>query len=316
MFSHTQEAFGSFIVHHLINKETDTCFSVVPSQGAILLDIRFQGQTILDGYQTPIELDINKWGKSALLFPFPNRLKGGQYSWNGKNYQFPINDPSTGNALHGLGMTRGMNIKKVITNEKSGSLCCQYIDQGQHEYYPFPFTFCAQFTISESNFEVELQVTNNGKEAIPFGFGWHPYFSLSEKIDNNWLQFSELEMIGIDQHMIPTGKRYPYQEFAQGKTIAQTVLDNCFAVPVSKSGKFKLQLKGEKGTIHYWQEAGEHQYKFIQLFTPPMRTSIAIEPMTCNVDAFNNGEGLLEVAPDESLSARFGFSFDASHKIN
>lgn len=84
MFSHTQEAFGSFIVHRILNKETNTGFSVVPAQGGILLDLRFRGISILDGYQTPIELDINQWGKSALLYPFPNRLKDGQYQWNGQ----------------------------------------------------------------------------------------------------------------------------------------------------------------------------------------------------------------------------------------
>jgi aldose 1-epimerase len=312
MFSHTQEAFGSFIVHRILNKETKTGFSVVPAQGGILLDLRFRGISILDGYQTPIEVDINQWGKSALLYPFPNRLKDGQYQWNGQTYQFPINDQLTGNALHGLGMTKGMNIKQVLTKADSGSLCCQYIDQGQHDYYPFPFTFCATFRMTATDFEVNLQVTNDGKDVLPFGFGWHPYFSLSEKIEDSWLQLPEIEMIGIDQRMIPTGKRYAFDDFVGGKKIGQTVLDNCFAVPNSPDGRFRLQLKGEKGTLNYWQEAGEHQYKFIQLFTPPMRQSIAIEPMTCNVDAFNNGEGLLEVAPQETMNARFGFSFEAA----
>jgi aldose 1-epimerase len=312
MFSHTQEAFGSFIVHHIINKKTDTCFSVVPARGGILLDIRFRGISVLDAHQTPIELDINKWAKSVLLYPFPNRMKDGKYNWNGQSYQFPVNDTSTENALHGLGMTQSMNIKKVLTKADSGSLCCQYIDQGAHEYYPFPFTFCAIFTISESGFEVNLQVTNNGSETIPFGFGWHPYFSLSEKIEDTRLTLPEVEMIGIDQRMIPTGKRYVYDEFAIGKKIQSTVLDNCFAVQAGSDGLFRLQLKGEKGTLNYWQEAGENQYKYIQLFTPPMRKSIAIEPMTCNVDAFNNGEGLLEVTPNETMNARFGFSFEAA----
>ena len=312
MFSHTQEAFGSFIVHHIINKETDTGFSVVPARGGNLLDIRFREVSVLDAYQTPIELDINKWAKSVLLYPFPNRMKDGKYNWNSQSYQFPINDTSTDNALHGLGMNQSMNIKRVRTEKDSGSLCCQYIDQGTHEYYPFPFTLCAIFTISEAGFEVDLQVTNNGNEAIPFGFGWHPYFSLSEKIENTRLTLPEVEMIGIDQRMIPTGKRYTYDEFANGKQIQSTVLDNCFAFQPAGDGLFRLRLEGEKGTLDYWQEAGENQYKYLQLFTPPMRESIAIEPMTCNVDGFNNGEGLLEVTPNETMNARFGFSFETT----
>lgn len=312
MFIHTQEAFGSFIVHQITHQEVDTRFSVVPARGGIILDIRFQGVSVLDGYQTPMELDLNKWGKSALLYPFPNRLKDGKYSWNGETYQFPLNDQSTGNALHGLGMTQSMNIKKVVTDQEKGTICCQYTSHGQHAYYPFRFTFCATFTISESDFTVDLQVTNQDKAAIPFGFGWHPYFSLSEKVGDSWLQVPKVDLMGIDQRMIPTGKRYPFDEFEKGKQIGQTVLDNCFAVPPSQDGLFRLQLRGGKGTLRYWQECGEHQYKFVQLFTPPMRSSIAIEPMTCNVDAFNNGEGLLEVTPGETMGAQFGFSFESA----
>jgi len=309
MFTHTQEAFGDFIVHHIKQEATDTGFAIVPARGGILLDLRFQGVSILDGYQTPAELDANKWGKSVLLYPFPNRLKDGAYQWNGQSYQFPINDQATGNALHGLGMNQPMNVKKVVTEANSGSLCCQYIDRGEHEYFPFPFTFCATFEISADRFTVDLQARNDGTEVMPFGFGWHPYFSLSEKIEASWLQLPALDMVGIDQRMIPTGKRYPFTEFVEGKKIGATVLDNCFAITPAADGRFHLQLKGEKGRLEYWQESAEGQYPFVQLFTPPMRQSIAIEPMTCNVDAFNNGEGLLEVAPDEHISARFGLSF-------
>jgi aldose 1-epimerase len=313
MFAHSQTAFGQFIAHHIKNEETNTGFSIVPAYGGIVLDVTFQGISILDGYQTPIELDLNNWGKSALLYPFPNRLRDGKYNWNDLSYQFPINDQQTDNALHGLGMTKAMNVVKVITDKESGTLVCQYMDQGQHEYYPFPFHFCASFTISESGMAIELKVTNTGDLAIPFGFGWHPYFSLSKNIGDTELTLPSVEMIGIDPRMIPTGKRYTFDDFATGNTIDQTVLDNCFAIPKMKDDIFRLQLKGEKGTLDYWQETGPGKYEYIQLFTPPMRQSIAIEPMTCNVDAFNNGDGLIEVVPGEEIAANFGFNFEKAN---
>lgn len=312
MFVHTQDAFGQFVVHHIKNEETQTGFSIVPAQGGIILDITFQGVSILDGYKTPIELDLNNWGKSALLYPFPNRLKDGKYTWNEVDYQFPVNDQQTDNALHGLGMDKAMNVMKVVKDENSATLVCQYMDQGFHEYYPFPFNFCASFTITEYGMTVELKVKNTGDNAIPFGFGWHPYFSLSEKIADTELTLPSVEMIGIDQRMIPTGKRYTFEDFVNGNTIGQTVLDNCFAIPKTDGNIFRLELKGEKGTLRYWQETGPGKYDYVQLFTPPMRESIAVEPMTCNVDAFNNGDGLIEVVPNEEVAARFGFEFEKS----
>src|SRR5690606_35373787 len=36
-----------------------------------------------------------------ILFP-PNRYDGGRFSLDGVSYEFPVNEPATGNHLHGL----------------------------------------------------------------------------------------------------------------------------------------------------------------------------------------------------------------------
>jgi galactose mutarotase-like enzyme len=47
------------------------------------------------------------------------------------------------------------------------------------------------------------------------------------------------------------------------------------------------------------------QFLFFEVFTLPARSSIALEPMTCNVDAFHNREGLVELAAGESWEVQF-----------
>ena len=51
------------------------------------------------------------------------------------------------------------------------------------------------------------------------------------------------------------------------------------------------------------------KWNFLQVFTPPHRQSIALEPMTCNIDAFNNQDGLKMLAPKETLSGVFGVTW-------
>ena len=41
-------------------------------------------------------------------------------------------------------------------------------------------------------------------------------------------------------------------------------------------------------------------------YIPPDRSSIALEPMTCKANAFNNGDGLITLAPGESFEGSFG----------
>ena len=69
------------------------------------------------------------------------------------------------------------------------------------------------------------------------------------------------------------------------------------------------RLSGAKGSIRYWQETGPQKFNYMQVFMPPYGTSIALEPMTCNIDAFNNGDGLTNLAPGETLRAKAGVQY-------
>jgi aldose 1-epimerase len=121
------------------------------------------------------------------------------------------------------------------------------------------------------------------------------------------MKMSPSEMIGIDQQMIPTGKRYEYDEFNLGKQIGATILDNCFTFDQKNNNKFaEVLLESETMRLRFWQRLGVNQFNYVQVFTHPDRHAIALEPMTCNVDAFNNGEGLTVLLPNEKVEVSCG----------
>ncbi len=311
MYQHTKSPFGKYEKHILSDEAAGNRLELVPGFGACILDIQLDGQSILDGYESPEEMAINRWAKNVFLFPFPNRLKQGVYEWEGQAYQFPINDGQTGNALHGFGMDKPMEVSEVDTGKDEARIKCRYHYEGQFDSYPFPFQLEATISLgAPASVKIEMQVQNTGKGPIPFGMGWHPYFQLSEEAGQVLLQLPPCNMIGVDQVMIPTGKRYEYTTFTQPRRITSEVLDNCFALR-QKEGEVQLLLRGDKGELRYWQEVGEGKFGYLQLFTPPHRQSLAVEPMSCNIDAFNNEEGLLKLQAGERAAASFGFSFEA-----
>ncbi|RMF02530.1 MAG: hypothetical protein D6772_03390 [Bacteroidetes bacterium] len=306
MYELTTEAFGPFTRYTIRHQTFAHYIDFVPQRGGCLLSAVLQGTEILDGYQTPEELDFNRWGKSGVLYPFPNRLKDGRYEWKGKTYQFPINDPATNNALHGFGMERPLRITQVDLGSWEAFIEMEGSYDGSLAYYPWPFTFSLSYRlIAPDQLWVELALRNESAETIPVGLGWHPYFQLDDTLTKQRLQLPFMEMIGIDDRMIPTGKRYPYTEFAEAKAIGPTVLDNCFAL-TADAVQATIYLYGHGRQLRYWQETGPGKFNFLQVFTPPYRHSIALEPMTCNVDAFNNGEGLCHLMPGTELRAKAG----------
>ena len=155
MFQQRIESFGIWEKRIFENKESGCRFSLVPEYGATVLELVFNGKNILDHYQSPEELKIGNWSKNAILFPFPNRLKNGQYEVAGKMYQFPINDMGTQNALHGLGHQKPFSIKSIELSEAEAKIICTYQDDGENEAYPFPFVCEISFCLKKTNeFEI------------------------------------------------------------------------------------------------------------------------------------------------------------------
>lgn len=306
MYKHSTEAFGAFTKHVLRSEKTGHQLAILPEYGAIVLDLQLHGVSILDTYQTPQEVINNSWAKNTVLYPFPNRLKDGTYDWGGQSYHFFANESLTNTAIHGFGQDKPMKVTFLEVEETTAAITCLYTDYGTHEAYPFRFSVEMAFTLSdEKGFELQLTLRNHDEQVIPAGLGWHPYFTIGPKADIYRLQMPECRLVGIDERMLPTGKTYEYDDFSTLKPVGVTVLDNCFELPVQE-GRAETTVMGEKGTLHYWQETGAGKYNFLQVFIPPLRHCIALEPMTCAPDAFNNGTGLAQLEPGEKLSGRFG----------
>ncbi|MFK8105352.1 MAG: aldose 1-epimerase [Saprospiraceae bacterium] len=310
MYTYEQSKFGEWEKITLRNPTTGNSFSLVPTMGACLLNLCFQGQQVLDSFQSPEALKLGDWAKSAVLFPFPNRLRDGRYTFAGKQYQFPLNDASGPNAIHGFGRQKAFTVQDYQVTSDQGSITCLYEDSGEQPGYPFPFSVEMKFSISDDNgFEVSLTMTNLGTQAMPAGLGWHPYFTLGNTVDQYFLQLPACDLIEVDPTMIPTGRQTPYTNFNESTPIKNTILDSCFKLTASTSKRSYIKIESDTATLTYWQERKTHAWPFVQIFTPPHRKSIAIEPMTCNVDAFNNQDGLIILHPNQQFGGKFGLQF-------
>lgn len=302
--------FGSFRRYRFHHPETDHGFDIVPEAAANITALRFAGTNVLDGYETPDELRAGKWGKSAILFPFPNRLRDGRYTWLDRDYTFPINSASTNNAIHGFVRHAAFEVAHIELTAEQAAITSRFIADGTNPAYPFAFMLDVIFALTrEGEFVAKFVVTNQHHESIPVGLGWHPYFRLTSRVEDHRLQLSPCERIEIDERMIPTGKRAPYEHFQDERLLEDTQLDTCFAaLPHESIVRSVLRANGHTLSI----AAPREQFPFFQVFTPPMRTSVAIEPMTCNVNAFQNREGLVELPAGQTWTVAFRIKHEAN----
>ncbi len=263
----------------------------LPDQGASITHLTFApGAEIL-------KPQIGYHFESSLLFPFPNRLEGGTYSFNGKEYNFPENDFGRPNALHGLVHDKPFSITDQGQDNTKVWVTASLTDNGTDSAYPFPFELQVTYSLSTASLRVEFRVTNHGDTDMPFGLGWHPYFNLDGHIRDCELKLPAGYEIEVDDNMIPTGKKSPSTCFDNYRSLAGIELDTCFEISeVNRENSTFVKLPDQQ-TLEIWQD--EH-HAFIQVFTPEDGQTIAIEPMTCGIDALNTGEGLQVLAPGTS----------------
>lgn len=268
--------------------------------GGVLTKLQlFDGQQtvdLIDGYTSIEAATSKKYAKSHWLLPFPNRLNKGSYTFNQKTYQFPINDVQNGHNLHGFSNFLPTTINTITQNSLEVTTIFN-----ETAYFPFPFKMIVTYTLQSNAVFIQTTIINIGNTLMPIGVGWHPYFQLNHVlIDDLKLKLPSCKKIQVDNRMLPTGQQFVFEDFKQLKYLNNTLLDNCFLIK-NTSSEAQIILEGQHTRLIFSQETGDKKFNYFQIFTPDHRRSIAIEPMTCNIDAFNNKEGLIYLESNEQL---------------
>ena len=73
--------------------------AVIVEVGGGLRSYSASGLDLVDGYGGD---EMSSSGRGQVLIPWPNRLEGGSYEFDGKHHQLPLNEPERRNAIHGL----------------------------------------------------------------------------------------------------------------------------------------------------------------------------------------------------------------------
>ena len=291
----------------ILNTITDEYVSIIPKMGANINEIVLKKEnklySVLEGKKSKEEFDGMNIYNSAVLFPFPNRVENGRYEFEEKSYQLPINHPAEGHALHGFVCDKTFEIIHQESSDSIAEIILFYEYDGSYPGYPFPFQMNIKYRLDEKGFSCFTEILNFGKDSMPMSEGWHPYFSFGGSVDNIQLQVPDADIIITDK-LIPTGDKQPYTHFKNPETINENEFDTCFLLKSNKERyETKLINPDEQITVVLWQDK---KYKYLQIYTPPERTSVALEPMTGNVNNFNNKEDLIILKTGEKINLSYG----------
>lgn len=235
--------------------------------------------------------------RGRLLAPFCDRIPGGRYELLGEHHELPINDWENGDAIHGFLYAQPMR----VAGRGATSVLLEHQTTGEFPGYPFELALQARYDLEPSRFRLTLTAQNVSETPAPLTLGWHPYFMLPgvQRVDELRLQVPAERYIAVDERLLPTGEMPQLEgsrwDFSSPREIGSQAID--LGYPLAGS---RITLLGPRHTMSM-EVSGA--FRYCQLFVPPDRRSIAIEPITGATDAFNNPElGLTILDPGEAIT--------------
>jgi len=249
---------------------------------------------------------------NPILFPFPNRVREGKYTFEDKTYEFETKT-DLGNSIHGLVYTRPWQVVSKQTSNEFASLvsCFKMSDfPGLEKQYPFPFELEVNYTLKDGALFFDVEINNIGNGNMPMGFGIHPYFSapIFEDTDPSKciIRVPASKYWELDQ-FLPTGRILEVEnqfDLREGKAFGGIKLDNVLTGINSKEWS-RCTINDKPKRVRFVIQS-DPQFREIVVYTPPERNAIAIEPYTCTTDAVNLQRkgidaGLIVLKPGEKF---------------
>lgn len=252
----------------------------------------------------------------ATLVPWPNRVRGGRWVLDGVEQQLDVTEPELGHALHGLLADRPFDVERQTASTLSLTATIFPI-----RGYFFELHYRVHFELTARGIRITQEVRNESAKAAPVALGAHPFLRLGDvPVAELIVSSSASSYLAQDATQIPTGSvptAGTDRDLRAGRPVGELYLDDCFADLELAEGLYRQRLTAPDGRfVELWQDPGfDHVHIFVsRVFPGPdgLTTAIAIEPMSGPPDAFNSGDGVRWLDPEESLSLSWGIEAGAS----
>lgn len=293
---------GDRDVYVLRDDASGASASVLPSYGFNLFDLRLPAggevRPMIVADETFAREPSRPGGNGTpILFPFPNRIRDGSFTFEGKTRHLPINHKP--NAIHGFALDARWTVVDHGATDKEAYVVGQFQLSADApaavDCWPTDAAIEVRHALSDRCLTMTTTVSNPSALELPYGFGIHPYFRLPFAPGGDPSRTRIVlpaSKFWVLEDFLPTGEVRPVDErldFREGKPIAGLKLDDvltdlrhdepggvgiCRLIDLEKKAEFQLVFDGS--------------FRELVVYTPPGKPDvIAIEPYTQTTDAIN-----------------------------
>lgn len=174
----------------------------------------------------------------AVVGRYANRIAGGKFTLDGKDYQATINDGK--NSLHGgrVGFNKKLWMAEPLKTPKGPAVKFTYVSKDGEEGYPGTVTVTATYTLTKDD-AIHIDYTGTTDMTTILNVCNHSYFNLTgdptKTILDHDLMIDADKITPVDNGLIPTGKL---------EDVAKTPFDFCKMTSIgSRINEDNAQLK-------------------------------------------------------------------------
>ena len=271
-----QEQYRTYI---LSDQTSLARLEIVPERGGIVTRWAIQGQEILyldqERFQDPT---LSVRGGIPILFPICGNLPNNQYTHNQKSYTLPQH-----------GFAREMPWQVIDQNTDSGASLTLRLtsNSATKKVYPFDFEVDFIYQLQGDHLSITQRYTNLSSEKMPFSTGLHPYFWVKDK---SQLSFD------IPANILQDHRTLEIKPFNGTFDLSQPEIDAAFKQISRQSASFSDRQRNLTLNLEY-----SDLYGTLVFWTLQDKDYICLEPWTAPRNALNTGEGLIHLAPQQTI---------------
>jgi aldose 1-epimerase len=264
---------------------------------------------VLDGYPAGAVADGSR---GAVLLPWPNRLRHGRWTWQGRDLQLDLRSMDQPHALHGL-----VSWQPWAALEEAADSATVGVLLEPRPGYPFRLAAAVDYALAPDRLTVTVRVRNAGSGEAPVAVGMHPYLHVGAAEDGG-ISAAELT-VGARTELatdggLPTGERRRFS--GDVGRIGHRAFDTPLTdLERDDAGWARVRLAGEAGRLEL---AVDEAWPWLQVYTGDAfpegrrRRSLAVEPMTSPPNALADQVDLVVLEPGADWSGTWTLAWTAT----
>lgn len=252
-------------------------------------------KAILRESHTPLENVLD--AACFPLVPYCNRIRGGSFTFRGRQVRLAPNMSGDPSPLHGQGWLGGWRV------DSKGEAEAVLVFDHQAGEWPWAYEARQTFALDQGGLSLSLSCRNQSGEPMPCGLGFHPYFPCGPAAR---IETDVAEVWTVDEKVLPVARMPAEGRYAIGDDpVCGRDLDNGYC---GWSGRTLLT----DPAWPYEIELSSPGARYFQLYSPKQGGIFVAEPVTHANAALNEPEGdwaslglrILEPGEEMTLEAR------------